>query len=223
MAIGPVGFASREVPRKPVTGDYVSVGTYPFVLRLAVPGDLEVVRRLVREAATWLRTKGTDQWARPWPDPVGHRERILNDLLKGKTWIVWDGTTAAATITIDTDEPLDLNNQPVWPVRKDREPALYVRRVIVSRSYAGMKLGAGLLDWAAEVAQREHGAVVLRIDVWTTNLNLHAYYERRSFTRHEGGEPREIADYPSRALFERNVNTRITDYKNLFTEGSGRT
>lgn len=85
-----------------------------------------------------------------------------------------------------------------------------------------MKLGAGLLDWAAEVAQREHGAVVLRIDVWTTNLNLHAYYERRSFTRYKGGEPREIADYPSQALFERNVNMRITDYKKLFTEASGR-
>lgn len=198
------------------------MGTYPFVLRLAVPGDLEVVRRLVREAATWLRTKGTDQWARPWPDPAGHRERILNDLLKGKTWIVWDETIAAATITIDTGEPLDLNDQPVWPTHKDREPALYVRRVIVSRSYAGMKLGAGLLDWAAEVGQREHGAAVLRIDVWTTNLNLHAYYERRSFTRRRGREPREIADYPSQALFERNVNTRITDYKKLFTEESGR-
>jgi GNAT superfamily N-acetyltransferase len=215
-------FAFREVPREPVTGDYVSVGTYPFVLRPAVPGDLEAVRRLVREAATWLRTKGTDQWARPWPDPAGHRERILNDLLKGKTWIVWDGTTAAATITIDTDEPLDLNDQPVWPAHKNREPALYVRRVIVSRNYAGMKLGTGLLDWAAEVAQREHGAAVLRIDVWTTNLNLHAYYERRSFTRHEGRESRETADYPSQALFERNVKTRVTDYKKLFTVESGR-
>lgn len=198
------------------------MGKYPFVLRLGMPGDLEIVSGLVREAATWLRTKGTDQWAQLWPDPAGHRERILNDLLKGKTWIVWDGATAAATITIDIDEPLDLNDQPVWPVQEDREPALYVRRVIVSRNYAGMKLGTGLLDWAAEVAQREHGAAVLRIDVWTTNLNLHAYYQRRSFTRRKSREPREILDYPSQALFERKVKTQITDYKTLFIEESGR-
>jgi hypothetical protein len=151
---GRCGFALGEVPREPVTGDYVSVRTYPFVLRLAVPGDLEVVHGLVREAAAWLRTKGTDQWARPWPDSAGHRERILNDLLKGKTWIVWDGAAAAATITIDTDEPRDLNDQPVWPTHKRREPALYVRRVIVSRSYGGIGLGAGLLDWAADVAKK---------------------------------------------------------------------
>jgi GNAT superfamily N-acetyltransferase len=206
----------------PDQGDYGSVGEYPFVLRLGMPGDLEIVSGLVREAVTWLRTKGTDQWAQLWPDPAGHRERILNDLLKAKTWIVWDGTTAAATITIDIDEPLDLNDQPVWPVQEDREPALYVRRVIVSRRYAGMKLGAGLLDWAAEVAQREHGAAVLRIDVWTTNLNLHAYYQRRSFTQRKSREPREILDYPSQALFERKAETRITNYKTLFIEESGR-
>jgi len=79
------------------------VGKYPFALRLALPGDLDEVRGLVREAARWLRTsKDTDQWAKPWPDRTGQHERIQNDLLKGKTWIVGDGSTAAATITVDT-------------------------------------------------------------------------------------------------------------------------
>ena len=68
----------------------------------------------------------------------------MNDLLKGKTWIAWDGTIAAGTITVDTEEPLDLNERPVWPDDKRREPALYVRRVIVSRRYAGIGLGAAL-------------------------------------------------------------------------------
>ena len=103
-------------------GDYGSVGRYPFTLRLAAPGDLDEVCGLIREAAEWLQTsKNTDQWAKPWPDRAGQRERILNDLLKGKTWLVWDGTTAAATITVDTEEPLDANEQPVWPAHKRRE------------------------------------------------------------------------------------------------------
>ena len=59
------------------------MGKYPFVLRLGMPGDLEIVSELVREAAEWLRTsKNTDQWAKPWPDHARHRERMLNDLLK---------------------------------------------------------------------------------------------------------------------------------------------
>ena len=207
------------VPRSPDKGDYVSVGRYPFVLRLAVPGDLDVVRGLVREAAVWLRTsKDTDQWSRPWPDPAGHLERILNDLIKGKTWLAWDDTTAAGTITVDTEEPLDLNEQPIWPAHKRREPALYVRRVVVSRSYSGLGLGAALLDWAAEVAKTDHKAALIRIDVWTTNLALHAYYEAQRFLRCKGRDPRELADYPSQALFEREVARPGSDYTGLFTE-----
>lgn len=64
-----------------------------------MPGDLDKVVRLVREAADWLGSKRIDQWQKPWPDRAGHRERILNDLFKGKTWLVRDGKTTAATIT----------------------------------------------------------------------------------------------------------------------------
>ncbi len=184
-----------------------------------MPGDFDEVRRLVREAAEWLRTsKNTDQWATPWPDRAGQIERILTDLLKGKTWIAWDGTTVAGTITVDTEEPLDLNERPVWPGGKRHEPALYVRRVIVSRKYAGIGLGAALLDWAADVAKRDHQAALLRIDVWTTNKELHAYYERQHFTRREGRDPRELANYPSQALFEREVDRSGSDYKEFFAE-----
>jgi GNAT superfamily N-acetyltransferase len=195
------------------------VGRYLFAVRLGTPGDLREVRRLVRETAEWLReNKDTDQWAKPWPDRAGQTERMQNDLLRGKTWLVWDGRAAAATITIDTEEPVDVHGQPVWPAHKRRELALYVRRVVVRRSYAGLGLGAGLLDWAAAVAKRDYGATLIRIDVWTTNLDLHAYYEGQRFARCEGRPPRELPDYPSQALFEREVDQAGSDYAELFTE-----
>ena len=204
------------VSRAADKGDYVSVGRYPFALRLGMPGDLDEVHGLVREAAAWLRTsKDTDQWATPWPDPAGQRERILNDLVKGKAWLVWDGMTAAATITVDTDGPLDLNEQPVWPPHTSQESALYVRRVIVSRGYACLGLGAALLDWVADVARADHQADLIRIDVWTTNRALHAYYERQGFSRCAGRDPRELSDYPSQALFERAVNQPGSNYRKL--------
>jgi len=200
-------------------GDYVAVARYPFALRLGTPGDLTAVSRLVRDAARWLQTsKNTDQWARPWPDPARQRERMLNDLLKGKTWLVWDGKTAVATITVDTDEPLDVNGQPVWPEHERHLPALYVRRIVVCRSYAGYGLGAALMDWAADTATRNHGAALIRIDVWTTNLELHAYYEGQGFTRRPGRDPQELPDYPSQALFERDAGKPGADYTRFFLE-----
>jgi GNAT superfamily N-acetyltransferase len=189
-----------------------------------MPEDLGEVRGLFREAAKWLRTsKDTDQWADPWPDRARHTERILKDLLNGKTWLVWDDTIVVATVTVDTEEPLDENDQPVWPRHKRGELALYVRRVIVSRSYAGLGLGAALLDWAAEVAKRDYQAVLIRVDVWTTNRELHAYYEGQHFIRREGRDSRELGNYPSQALFERQVDGPGADYKKLFMEEEGRT
>jgi GNAT superfamily N-acetyltransferase len=182
-------------------------------------GDLDAVSGLVREAAEWLRTsKTTDQWAKPWPDRIRQRERMLNDLLKGKTWSVWDGETAVATITVDTDEPVDLSEQPIWPEHERHRSALYVRRVVVARTHSGCGLGAALLDWAADVAKRDHGAALIRIDVWTTNLELHAYYEGQRFTRLRGRNPRELAGYPSQALFERDTHLPGSNYKELFLE-----
>jgi GNAT superfamily N-acetyltransferase len=202
--------------------DYVPVGSSRFTLRLGGPGDLNEVQRLSREAAEWLRArKNTDQWARPWPDRVRHEERMLNDLVKGKTRLLWDGAVAAGTITVDTAEPVAANDQPIWPERKRREPALYVRRVIVSRKYAGLGLGAALLNWAADVAERDHAVRLIRVDVWTTNVPLHAYYERQRFTRQEGRDPGELAGYPSQALFERDVNQTGSDYRQLLTEVEG--
>jgi GNAT superfamily N-acetyltransferase len=184
-----------------------------------VPGDLDKVVRLVREAADWLGSKRIDQWQMPWPDRAGHRERILNDLFKGKTWLVRDGKTTAATITIDPDEPLDAEERPVWPTEQDRRAVLYVRRVIVSRRYARLGLGAALLDWAADVAKRDHGAELIRIDVRTTNVKLHAYYEGQRFTRCP--DPQELGDYPSQALFQRRVDVPGSEFTKLFITEEG--
>ena len=184
-----------------------------------MPGDLDAVSGLVREAAEWLRSsKDTDQWATPWPDRIRHRERMLNDLLKGKTWLVWDGETAVATITVDTDEPVDLNEQPVWPEPERHRSAIYVRRIVVARDHAGCGLGAALLNWAAHVAKRDYRAALIRIDVWTTNLELHAYYEGQHFIRLPDSDRMLLLDYPSQALFERDVDSPGSDYNELFLE-----
>ena len=179
-----------------------------------MPGDLDKIVGLIREVAAWLRSKGIDQWQEPWPDPAGQRERILNDLFEGKTWLVRDGKTTVATITIDTDEPMDVNDRPVWPTEENQPSVLYVRRVIVSRRYARLGLGAALLDWAADVAKRDHRAELIRIDVRTTNEKLHAYYKGQRFTRCP--DPQGLGNYPSQALFERRADAVGSDFTELF-------
>jgi GNAT superfamily N-acetyltransferase len=51
------------------------------------------------------------------------------------------------------------------------ERALYVHRMVVTRSAAGGDIGGVMLDWAADLAAGR-GLAWLRLDAWRTNLRL---------------------------------------------------
>jgi GNAT superfamily N-acetyltransferase len=164
--------------------------------------DLEVVFGLIENARHWLRTKGTDQWERPWPDLDSRNARVLRGVQRGRTWIVWEGTIPAATVTIATKR-----NTEVWSKQTCAcdlsERAVFVHRLITARSHAGLGLGAELIDWAGLRGRRDYGAKWIRIDVWSSNTALHEYYLDTGFERcGRYDDP----GYPSGALFQKRVS-----------------
>lgn len=173
------------------------MGQLRLVLRRAGAEDFAAVHSLLTEASRWLQEKkSTDQWAAPWPDANGRNERIAGAIGAGRTWIAWDGARAAATLTTSP------NDHEIWPEARAREPAVYVRRIVVSRDFSGRGLGAQLLDWAGLRASRAYGALWVRVDVWTTNAELHEYYRTQGFG-YCGLSP--ITGYPSAALFQKRI------------------
>ncbi len=188
--------------------------TAPMLIAKATVADLPVVLSLVNEASEWLRAKETDQWATPWPSEEERNNRILTGLRNEKTWIVWDGDIAAATVTIATRA-----NTKVWqkPACKCdlSEKAVYVHRLITARKYAGSGLGAELIDWAGLRGRRKHRAKWIRVDVWTSNKNLHKYYMDTGFE--PCGECSDPA-YPSGALFQKPISVISKPINPLFTE-----
>ena len=183
-----------------------------YVLSRASPADFETVRSLLWQAAQWLRTKNTAQWAAPWPDESGRNENIKRAIEAGRTWILWDREQAAATLTASP------NDHKIWPEENRHEKAVYVRRITVSRRYSGLGLGGQLLDWAGLRAKREYGAHWIRVDVWTTNTELHDYYRDQGF-EFCGLSP--VPDYPSAALFQKAVDQIKPPEAQLFREDQG--
>jgi GNAT superfamily N-acetyltransferase len=180
----------------------------------AQPTHLPTILGLIEDARSWLWKKDTDQWEKPWPDEGARNARIRNGLERGCTWIVWDGDIPAATVTITPRR-----NAGVWSAPACTcdlaEPAVFVHRLITARKYAGLGLGAELLDWAGRRGQRLYGAKWIRIDVWTTNKGLHEYYLRQGFQACG-----ICADpcYPSGALFQKPVAAIAAPQLPLFTE-----
>jgi GNAT superfamily N-acetyltransferase len=193
--------------------------TQAMEIALATTEDFDAVRGLIDSAATWLRTKDTDQWARPWPDRDARDARVLRGLAGDKTWIVWDGDVAAATVTLAARPNTKVWSGPACTCDLSRR-AVYAHRLITARNYAGWGLGAQLIDWAGQRARRNYGAEWIRIDVWTTNTALHEYYQKRGF-RPCGFCP--DPEYPSGALFQKPVVLTGASDAPLFTEPPART
>ena len=212
----PRGRMRSDLQAWPATGGAVIA---PLQIARAGAQHLDTVLGLIKDAKSWLWSKDTDQWEKPWPDPAARDERVLAGLRNEKTWIVWDGDIgdiAAATVTITTRR-----NNAVWAkpacTADLAERAVFVHRLITSRKYAGLGLGAELIDWAGLRGCREYGAKWIRIDVWRTNTGLHDYYQSKGFKPcGTCADP----DYPSGALFEKPVAGIPVPTHPKFTETS---
>ena len=176
----------------------------PLKLEFATPDDMDAILGLIEEASRWLKAKGQDQWAVPWPTREQRDARIRKGLVNRKTVIVRHGDTAVATVTM-----AKLRNPKVWVegscTADLTERAVYLHRLITARKYAGHGLGESLINWAEKYAHARYGAQHTRIDVWKTNTDLHRYYRNLGF-KPCGRCPDPL--YPSGALFQRSINPR---------------
>jgi GNAT superfamily N-acetyltransferase len=151
------------------------------IIRPAALADIDVILSMRRERAAWLAGLGQSQWQVPWP-----RTAVTAAVSAGQTWMVWDGDDPVASVTltawVDTEGLWKLAHDEgaLWRPSDDPADALYVSKLMVPRAYAGAGLGAEILDWAGGRAY-DGGLLWLRLDAWTTNEDLHAYYRRLGF------------------------------------------
>ncbi|WP_079025735.1 GNAT family N-acetyltransferase [Streptomyces yangpuensis] len=184
-----------------------------MIIEAATPDDLATLLAFRVEAAAWLSELGSDQWRRPYP-----ADRLLATIEAGTVFMVRAGDVTAATITLTSDA-----EEGLWSAEELAEPSVFVNKLTVARTHAGLDLGGRLLDWAGDRAHRS-GASWLRLDAWTTNTELHRYYLRHGFeyvrTVREGGAvnggPRVsgwLAQRPARPAASHGLLDRTADPK----------
>jgi GNAT superfamily N-acetyltransferase len=147
----------------------------------ARPFDVDTIMAWRRQRVAWLAQHGHDQWSIPLP-----RSAVAATVLAGQTWMLRDGAHPIATITLTAYTDLDdlwkpdRDPETLWHPGDDPADALYAAKMIVPKEHAGQELGAQMLDWTAGRAF-DAGLTWLRLDAWTTNLQLHAYYRAHGF------------------------------------------
>ncbi|MEU4837343.1 GNAT family N-acetyltransferase [Nocardia testacea] len=168
-------------------------------IRPADLDDLDLIRRLRLQRSSWLAARGSDQWSTEASGlSIDYFERaVARSVTAWETWIAEVHGEPAGTITIN-----DRADRELWS-GAELTDALVVHYLIVDLRFAGFGVGRRLLAHAAALA-RAHGRNWVRLDAWTTNTDLHAYYRRAGFRLARVADP-DVAS-PSCALFERHVD-----------------
>lgn len=165
-------------------------------IRPAEVTDIPTILRWREEAAAWLSRRGSDQWNDTGLSRESFTCRVTESVQAGTTWIAEDDDgTPLGTIAVDST-----SDQGLWTAEELRH-AYVIHRMIVDRSAAGRGVGTIMLDHAEWLARRD-GRDRLILDAWTSNRDLHAYYESQGF-RFVRTVPGHHT--PSAALFERPV------------------
>lgn len=161
-------------------------------IRQAVPADERTILAILHSVQNWLHSCGHDQW--PDGSPSLGPLAIARQIDGGQFWLVSSGHDPAACIALSRFGDIDF-----WTPRELAQPAVYLSKAAVLRTFAGQGLGALLLRWAADRAWFTH-ADAIRLDVWKTNTALQEYYRRQGweYLRTEEAEGRN-----SGALFSR--------------------
>lgn len=140
-------------------------------VRPAAPHDVDEVIAIVCEVATWLHSKGIDQW---WPtDRFERKQPWVERASRGELFLACLSDAPVATLTLQWEDKL------MWGERS--QDAGYIHRLAVRRAVAGNGVGRALLRWTEGVIAAK-GRPFARLDCWSKNEKLCAYYQSAGYT-----------------------------------------
>ncbi len=143
-----------------------------YRIRVASEQDASVVFEVLMDNARWLASKGIKQWPVSWLESI--RPDIDESLSFGRFYIVERLDCPIAVFELRT-EP-----EAVWNF--DEAHYLYIHKIAVMREYAGLQIGASIINTIQNMARRE-GYVGVRLDCVSNNMLLCRYYQNFGFER----------------------------------------
>lgn len=131
------------------------------------PDDMPHMFRLYDIAREYQKERSNRHWQSF--DPLLIQEEIAEQ----RQWkILEDGAIACVFMTAYQDPH-------IWG-EKNRDPAVYIHRIVTDPAYHGNNYTLKIVDWAKEHA-RASGKKYLRMDTWGDNQKLTDYYIKCGF------------------------------------------
>lgn len=140
-----------------------------LVIKRANADYVGILQELYVVAARWRVARGINLWS----EHTFTKEYIENFMQEKEVFVALAGQTGIGCFSIQW------NDKPIWQ-ELDNEESGYLHRLVVSRTYSGMRMGHKLLEWAEQYVRRE-GKRFFRLDCMTENTGLNQYYKEAGF------------------------------------------
>jgi|SRR5690242_18000915 len=165
----------------------------------STPDDKAFILDMYDKAIAYQQARSLRSWL-PF-DPA----LIEKEIHEKRQWKIMEGNDIVCIFLTMYDDPY------IWG-EKNKDPSIYIHRIVTNPEYHGNNYVLKIIDWAKQYS-KANGKKFIRMDTWGDNPKLMDYYIKCGFNYIETLTPEDTKNLPkhysciSLALFEIRVGT----------------
>ncbi|HLC82612.1 MAG TPA: GNAT family N-acetyltransferase [Bacteroidia bacterium] len=133
----------------------------------STPDDLDAIFNLYDIAIAYQKKISNQHWL-PF-DP----ELVKKEIAEKRQWKIIINGEVASVFCVAYSDPL------IWG-EKDKEPSIYLHRIVTNPKFRGKNFVVEIINWALEFGKNSRKKY-LRMDTWGDNEKLREYYVKCGF------------------------------------------
>jgi ribosomal protein S18 acetylase RimI-like enzyme len=130
--------------------------------------DIDTIFGLYAKAIEFQKKVSDQHWL-----PFEH-QLVEQEISEQRQWKIILDNKIVCVFAITFSDPF------IWK-EKNKDPSLYIHRIVTHPDYRGNNFVGHIVNWAKEYG-KAHGKKFVRMDTWGDNIKLKNYYERFGFT-----------------------------------------
>lgn len=143
--------------------------------RKAVETDVEDIMEIIKQAQSYLKSKGINQWQNNYPN----YETIKNDINNGESYVLIENNNIIATIAVSFEGESTYSKiyNGDW-LTNDRYAVIH--RVAVDNSYKGLGISSKIIKYV-ELLCLDKKVSSIKVDTHEQNMSMQKLLEKNSF------------------------------------------
>lgn len=143
-------------------------------IRKSNTDDIEDIMKLVKQAQSYFKNNGIDQWQDGYPSD----DDIHMDIKKGHSYVLTNPDVIGTMYFAIEDDPNYNVIEGQW--KTALQPYAVIHRIVVDENYKGQNLAKKLLDYVIEKCC-ENNTQSIRIDTHKDNLSMQRFLTKNGF------------------------------------------